>query len=87
MQTEMIPWRQRDVVTIRAAAELLGCSRAQVYNLRKTHNLEFVLIGGRTLVRVEGLARLIDTAPAWTPRPYADKATATRVERSQRSAR
>jgi excisionase family DNA binding protein len=83
-RSESIPWRQRQVINVPLAAELLGCSRAKVYALQKSGDLTFVLIGGRTLIRVEGLTQLIDKAPMWTPRHRADKARAARLEHSRR---
>ena len=43
-----------------AAAELLGCSRRHVTNLRARGELPFAKIGKRTVIRHKDLAALLD---------------------------
>lgn len=68
--TGTIPsWRDAEFVNVREAAEILRRSRGSVYDLMRRGELSGVIAGGRTLVRVSAIAKLLDKAPAYAPSP------------------
>ncbi|OWK18886.1 hypothetical protein AJ88_03145 [Mesorhizobium amorphae CCBAU 01583] len=62
-----IPWRQRPFLPLETAAELLGLSRSSLYRLESEGKVIFNRLGGRTLVAVPSVVKLIDAAEQWTP--------------------
>lgn len=77
-----VPWRERPFVPLLTAAELLGLSPATIYSLEAKGDLTFRRIGGRTLVSVETIISLIDSAEQWTA---SDRGAAARSARSERA--
>lgn len=78
MGSAEIPWRERIFVPVNFAAEITGVSRATVYRLRDDGKLIFRRIGGKTLVTVESLAKLVDNPDDWSP---SDQGAAGRAKR------
>lgn len=77
-----IPWRQRPFLPLVAAAELLGLSPSSLYRLEAEGKLSFNRLGGRTLVAVGSIVKLVDTADSWTP---SDRGSAARAKRQERA--
>lgn len=77
-----IPWRQRPFLPLITAAELLGLSPSSLYRLEAEGRLSFNRLGGRTLVAVTSLVKLIDGAEEWTP---SDRGSAARAKRQERA--
>ncbi|MER9166216.1 helix-turn-helix domain-containing protein [Mesorhizobium australicum] len=77
-----IPWRQRPFLPLITAAELLGVSPSSLYRMESEGKLTFNKLGGRTLVAVSSLVKLIDTAECWTP---SDRGSAARAKRQERA--
>lgn len=65
----MVPenWRDLPFLTVRATAELFGCSPAAVYMQLRSGRLSAVSICGRTLIRSVDVARVLDQAEPWRP--------------------
>ena len=78
--------RERCLYPIAEAAELLGMTRASLYNRRREGAISLLRIGGRTYVAVDEIERYIRDAlagnperarPAWgCPRPATPSTTA-----------
>lgn len=77
-----IPWRQRPFLPLVTAAELLGLSPSSLYRLEAEGRVTFNRLGGRTLVAVDSLVKLIDAAEQWTP---SDRGSAARAKRQERA--
>lgn len=77
-----IPWRQRPFLPLLTAAGLLGLSSASLYRLEAEGRLSFNRLGGRTLVTVPSLIKLIDAADSWSP---SERGAAARAKRSERA--
>ena len=73
MAHKVIAWRDRPFVSVSEAAALLSVSRATLYRMRSDRKLDFVKIGGRSLIRVASLASLVDGAESWTPEAEAGR--------------
>ncbi|MEO5760344.1 MAG: helix-turn-helix domain-containing protein, partial [Mesorhizobium sp.] len=56
-----IHWRQRPFLPLITAAELLGLSPSSLYRMESEGKLTFNKLGGRTLVAVASVIKLIDT--------------------------
>lgn len=86
-----IHWRDRPFLTMEVAAELLGCSRAKIYNLATLPMaaIKLVSLGGRTLAETASIVAHLDTArpfvPTGTDRRGAALARARRIAREQAS--
>lgn len=74
----LLPWRERAFVQLGMSAEILGVSQASVYNLEAKGQLAFRRVAGRTVVSVESLAALIDSAEPWTASDRGADARASR---------
>lgn len=61
-------WAERKYLSTHIAAGVLGLSRAAVYALERAGDLQFVRLGGRTMVRTETILRLLENPEPWTPR-------------------
>jgi hypothetical protein len=86
---ESVPWQQRIYVTIPLGAELLCCSRAQIYNLGEQDIVELFHIEqtGRTVVSVSTLRRVLDSAVPFRPGASAPRGAAlSRVRAAIRAA-
>ena len=62
-----LDWRAAAYVTVRKAAVIFGVSRSTIYALHHQGELTLRRIGGRTVVPVPDVLRLVDSAPEWTP--------------------
>ena len=76
-------WRDRPLHPIQAAAQIAGLSTSSMYRFADEGKLELVRLGGRTLVKVDSLAALIDGAEPWTPSNRPAKACAARASRAR----
>lgn len=65
-----LPINERFGITVPLAAEFIGISRSRVYELLSAGDLEGRVIGGRRIVLVESLLRMLGRAPT-TKRPDA----------------
>jgi predicted DNA-binding transcriptional regulator AlpA len=81
-QKSSIPWRDRPFLPLLSAAELLGLSPSSLYRLETEGKLRFRRLGGRTLVAVDTIVALIDTADDWAP---SERGAAARAKRSERA--
>jgi hypothetical protein len=77
-----VPWRDRPLLTVSAASELLGCSPAQIYALSKKSCLTLKRLAGRTLVPTSDVIALLDSAAPWAPSSRAEAAHNGRRQRS-----
>lgn len=75
-------WRSRALLSLPIAAKVLGISRSSLYKMANADQLSLVRLGGRTLVRSEEVARLVDGVAPWRPSDRATKARATRAAQS-----
>jgi hypothetical protein len=63
-----VPWRERPVLTMEAAAELLGCSRAKVYDIAAPKgDIRLKKLNGRTLVETASLIAHLERAEDFVP--------------------
>ncbi len=62
-----LPWRDRPVVTVDMAADLLGCSRGNIYKRGAAGALDLLRLAGRTVVSVPSIIRLLDSAQRLEP--------------------
>lgn len=60
--------RGRALLSPEAACDVLDCSMSKLYRLMNSGALEFVHLGGRTKIPVDGVAKLIDALRAKSPR-------------------
>jgi len=78
-----IPWRQRPFLPLETAAELLGLSRSSLYRLESEGKVIFNRLGGRTLVAVASVVKLVDAAEQWAPSNRGSAARAKRRDRAR----
>lgn len=78
--SKAVPWRDRPVLTLKVAAEIVGLSVAGLYQLNAKGELHFKALGGRTLVDTQSLIALIENAPDWKTNDRGREARAKRVE-------
>ena len=67
-----MPTHETIAVSVKRAAELLSISRAKLYELIKSGELEIRKCGSRTLIRYQDLQHLIDTLPIVKPEGVRD---------------
>lgn len=65
--TTGIPWWERPYLSVDDAAEVLACSRAQVYRLAGAGSLSLVRNVGRTLVTKQSILEQISQAQPFKP--------------------
>lgn len=75
-----IPWRDRPLLPLKVASEIVGVSAGSLYRFADEGRLKLRTLAGRTLVDTKSLIALVDTAPDWTPRPFGKEARAKRAE-------
>lgn len=78
-----IPWRERPLTTMQAAAKLAGLSVASLYRLASEGKLSLVRLAGRTLIETPTLIRVVEGVEPWTPSPRTGKACERRKELAQ----
>ena len=84
--SQAMPWRERALITLGLASQIVGLSTASLYNLEAAGRLEFRRLAGRTLVTSESLSRLIDSSQVQAPaRDRTAKAVAARAKRAAAS--
>lgn len=77
-----IPINDRLTYSVTEAAELLGISRARIFQLIKDGTIESVKLGGRRLVPRSGLEQLLAERPGDDPRAQVVEAAAELVART-----
>ncbi len=77
-----VSWRERAFLPLATAAEVLGLSPASLYRFEAEGRLVFNRMAGRTLVNVNSLIVLIDSAEEWAP---SGRGAAARAKRSERA--
>jgi hypothetical protein len=82
-----MPWHERPNLTVEMAADVLGCSRAQVYKLARTGSISMVQnpATGRTLVTTTSVLEVVLLAQPFTPQGKNPKGAAL-TRRRQRDA-
>lgn len=83
VKDQVIPWTDRPVLNLPAAATVLGCSPAQIYALAAKGELVLVKLAGRTCVRTDGVSKLIREAPTLSPSGRNSAALAERQRRAR----
>lgn len=78
--TPVTPWRDRPLLPLKVAAEIVGVSVASLYRFADEGRLKFRQLAGRTLVDTKSLINLADSADDWTPRDVGKEARAKRKE-------
>lgn len=76
-------WRNVPLHALGPASKISAQSPATLYKAASEGRLEFVRLGGRTLVKTESLIRYLETAEPWTPSERGKEARAKRRERAQ----
>jgi excisionase family DNA binding protein len=79
-QSTSIPWQERAALSVEHAAEILGLSRKNAYNLVAAGRIRAVKIGDkRLIVPVAEIRRLINLEPSpRRPRPRRASTAATK---------
>ncbi len=73
-----VSWQNLPFNQLHIAADVLGRSRGGVYALERAGLLEFVRIAGKTLVKTDGILRLLQAAEPWAPSVRAQAANEAR---------
>ena len=76
----MTSWRERPLLPLKLASEIVGVSVASLYNFVDQGRLRFRQLGGRTLVETKSLIALVDNAEEWKPSDRGKEARAKRKE-------
>lgn len=77
-----VPWRERELLPLKLASEVSGRSVSGLYADAHAGKLKFRDFGGRTMVEVQSLVKLLAAAPEWKPR---DRGRAAREARKRRA--
>lgn len=77
---KFVPWRERPLLALKVAAEIIGLSVPGLYRFNAEGKLHFKAIGGRTLVDTPSLIALIESAPTWVTQGRGREARAKRAE-------
>ncbi len=80
-----VSWKDLPFNRVRVAADVLGRSQAGVYALERAGLLEFVRVAGKTLVKTDGILRLLQAAEPWASSDRAQ--TAIEARRQTHAAR
>jgi hypothetical protein len=72
------PWRDRPLLPLKVAAEIVGVSVGSLYRFADEGRLKFRTLAGRTLVDTKSLIVLADSAQDWTPKDVGKEARAKR---------
>ena len=83
---QSVPWRERPLLSLQTASEIIGVSVASLYRFENEKRLVFRRLGGRTLVVTPSLVALIDAAEPWAASTLTSKAVAARAEATARAA-
>lgn len=78
---QSVPWRERPLLSLQTASEIVGVSVASLYRFESEKRLVFRRLGGRTLVVTPSLVALVDAAEPWTASTLTNKALAARTGR------
>ena len=71
-----VPWRERPLLNLASAAEIIDCSRAHIYTLEKERRIRLVKLNRRTLVETQSLIAFLATA-----QPYVSAGPVGRAKR------
>lgn len=74
------PWRERELLPLRVAAEIIGISPASLYRLQAEGRVTFKRIAGRVLLPVADIAAIVDGAENWKASAQGLAARQARVE-------
>ena len=74
------PWRDRPLLPLKVAAEIVGVSVASLYRFADEGRLKFRQLAGRTLVDTKSLIKLAESADDWAPRDVGKESRAKRKE-------
>lgn len=75
-----IPWRDRPLLPLKVASEVVGVSVASLYRFADEGKLKFRQLAGRTLVDTKSLIALADAADDWTPKNVGKEAREKRKQ-------
>jgi hypothetical protein len=75
-----IPWRDRPLLPLKIAAEIIGVSPASLYRFADEGRLKLRTLAGRTLVDAPSLSALADSATDWKSTDRGKEARAKRAE-------
>jgi len=74
------PWRDRPLLPLKTAGEIVGVSPASLYRFADEGKLKLRTLAGRTLVDTQSLIALAESASDWTPKDRGKEARARRAE-------
>jgi hypothetical protein len=74
-----IPWRERENVALKDAAETAGISVASLYRFEAQGRIRFIRLAGRTLVPTVDLIALLASAETWSASSKGAAARAARL--------
>lgn len=87
VRSARVPWRDRPLTTLQAAAEISGLSTGTLYRFEKAGKLSFKRLGGRTLVDTQSLIELVDSAGDYAPLHHRTEPAIARRSEIARQAR
>jgi hypothetical protein len=73
-------WRDRPLLPLRVASEVIGVSISSLYNYASEGRLKLRTLAGRTLVDTPSLIALAESAADWVPSERGKEARAKRTE-------
>jgi hypothetical protein len=80
---ELVPWRERALLSLSVAAEVSGLSVGSWYRLEREGRVNFRRLGGRTLIATPDVIAIVDSAEPWTASNAGAAARARRAELSK----
>lgn len=78
VKQEQMHWRERALLPMKVAAEIIGVSIASLYRFSDEGRLVLRRLGGRTLVCTKSLIAIVDSAEKWTASDRGSEARAKR---------
>ena len=67
LRSTSIPWWQRPLLSVNEAADVLACSRGQIYKLARPGSLSMAQNVGKTLVDTQSVLKQISRAQPFVP--------------------
>lgn len=74
-----LPWRERPVLRVGVAADVLGVSQASIYRLHETGKLSLKRIAGRVVVETAEVLAVLAAAEPWVKSEAGSAARAKRA--------
>jgi hypothetical protein len=74
------PWRERPLLPLKVASEVIGVSVASLYRFADEGRLRLRTLAGRTLADTKSVIALADSATDWKPTNRGKEARAKRSE-------